>query len=49
VTLGAYKKGSDPKLDQVLSRIEPIEAFLKQRRDERVGLDEATSQLAKLT
>jgi ATP synthase in type III secretion protein N len=49
VTLGAYKKGSDPKLDQVLSRIEPIEAFLKQRRDERVGLAEATSQLAKLT
>lgn len=49
VTLGAYKKGSDPKLDQVLSRIEPIEAFLKQRRDERVGLAETTSQLAKLT
>jgi type III secretion protein N (ATPase) len=48
VTLGAYKKGSDAKLDQVLARIDAMEAFLKQRRDERVGLSETAAQLAKL-
>jgi type III secretion protein N (ATPase) len=48
VTLGAYKKGSDTKLDQVLSRIDAMEAFLKQRRDERVALSETATQLAKL-
>ncbi|MBX7195339.1 MAG: FliI/YscN family ATPase [Sandaracinaceae bacterium] len=48
VTLGAYKKGSDPKLDQVLARIDVIEGFLKQRRDERVALADTAIQLAKL-
>ena len=48
VTLGAYKKGSDAKLDQVLARIDAMEAFLKQRRDERVAMSETTAQLAKL-
>ncbi len=48
VTLGAYKKGSDPRLDQVLARIEPIEAFLRQRRDERAAFDETSAALARL-
>ena len=48
VTLGAYKKGSDPKLDQVLSRIDAMESFLKQRRDERVAIADTAAQLTKL-
>lgn len=48
VTLGAYKKGSDPRLDQVLSRIDAIEGFLKQRRDENGPLAQTVAQLGKL-
>ena len=48
VTLGAYKKGSDPRLDQVLSRIDAIEAFLKQRRDETSPLAQTVAALGKL-
>lgn len=48
VTLGAYKKGSDAKLDQVLGRVEAMEAFLRQRRDERVGLADTAALLTRL-
>jgi len=48
VTLGAYKKGSDPRLDQVLSRIDAIEAFLRQRRDETSSLVQTRAALANL-
>jgi len=48
VTLGAYKKGSDPKLDQVLSRIDAIESFLRQRRDETSPMAQTVAQLGKL-
>ena len=36
VTLGAYRAGSDAKLDAALRRIEGIEAFLRQTPDENV-------------
>ncbi len=48
VTLGAYKKGSDPKLDQVLAKAEAIEVFLRQRRDEVSTMSQTVAQLAKL-
>lgn len=48
VLLGAYKKGSDPRLDAALSRIDAIEAFLRQPRTERASLDATLAQLAKL-
>jgi ATP synthase in type III secretion protein N len=34
VMLGAYKPGSDPRVDRALSRLDAIEAFLRQRQDE---------------
>jgi type III secretion protein N (ATPase) len=48
VSLGAYKKGSDPKLDQALARIDAIEAFLAQDKSERSDFDATREGLAKL-
>jgi len=48
VSLGAYKKGSDPKLDLALSKIDAIETFLRQGRHERTPFDETVTRLAKL-
>jgi type III secretion protein N (ATPase) len=48
VSLGAYKAGSDPKLDAALARIDAIEAFLRQGRHERAPFDQTVAALAKL-
>jgi len=48
VSLGAYKKGSDPKLDDALRRIDAIEAFLRQGVDERSSFDETVAKLDSL-
>ncbi len=49
IALGAYQKGSDRATDEAIAKIDRIEAFLKQRRDEsssfaqtRKALEEAT-------
>jgi type III secretion protein N (ATPase) len=39
VLLGAYRPGSDARLDDALTRIDAIEAFLRQARDERSAFD----------
>jgi type III secretion protein N (ATPase) len=48
VSLGAYKKGSDSKLDVALSKIDGIEQFLRQGRNERARFEDTVAQLAKL-
>ncbi|MCS6797929.1 MAG: FliI/YscN family ATPase [Myxococcota bacterium] len=48
VALGAYKKGSDPKLDLALSRIDAIEAFLRQGKHERSTFEETVAALRRL-
>ena len=48
VTLGAYKKGSDPKLDVALAKIDAIEQFLRQRRDETSPFDKTVAELVRL-
>ncbi len=45
VSLGAYKKGSDARLDAALARIDAIEAFLRQARHERSALTETLKSL----
>jgi type III secretion protein N (ATPase) len=47
VLLGAYKKGSDPKLDGAIHRIEAIEAFLRQGQKETSSLGETLARMAK--
>jgi type III secretion protein N (ATPase) len=49
VMLGAYKKGSDPRLDAALGRIDAIEAFLSQSKGEPTPFDETLASLERLT
>jgi type III secretion protein N (ATPase) len=48
VSLGAYKKGSDARLDRALTKIDAIEAFLRQGRLERTPFAETVAQLGRL-
>ena len=48
VSLGAYKKGSDPKLDVALGKIDAIEQLLRQRRDETSHFDKTVAELVRL-
>ena len=48
VLLGAYREGSDPATDDALERVGAVEAFLRQRRDERIPFDEARRKLIEL-
>ncbi len=41
IRLGAYKQGSDPKVDRAVMLYPALDAFLSQKPDEQTGLDEA--------
>ncbi len=46
ITIGAYERGSDPKIDQALLAHEPLRQFLRQPQGQRVGMDESLRDLA---
>jgi flagellum-specific ATP synthase len=46
IRIGAYRKGTDPKVDEAIVHFDKIEAFLAQRRDERCSLEESQALLA---
>ncbi len=48
IRLGAYRKGSDPEVDQAIKYYPELENFLRQRKDEKTTLNEGYDQLAKL-
>lgn len=48
VLLGAYRKGSDARLDAAIARVPEIEAFLVQRAHERADLTETLATLQML-
>lgn len=48
ISIGAYNKGSNPKIDLAIEKIGPITAFLKQRIDERSTFEETMTQLKSL-
>jgi flagellum-specific ATP synthase len=41
IDIGAYQKGSNPKIDRAVQAVDPIRVFLRQRTDERTPLSEA--------
>ena len=45
IRLGAYRKGSDPKVDRAIAINPELEAFLSQQREERTSLAEGYSRL----
>ncbi len=48
IRLGAYRKGSDPEVDNAIKYYPELENFLRQRKDEKTTLDEGYDQLAKI-
>ncbi len=48
IRLGAYRRGSDPKVDEAIRRYPLIEAFLAQKKDERADLAGGYAQLTAL-
>lgn len=46
IKLGAYRRGSDPEVDEAILRYPHIEDFLGQMKDENTSIDESFSMLA---
>ena len=46
ITIGAYQRGSDPRIDGAIARWPQVESYLRQDMRERVSLASSTSQLA---
>jgi flagellum-specific ATP synthase len=47
IRLGAYRTGSDPKVDEAIKLYPAVEAFLTQVKTDRAGLDTVYAELAK--
>jgi flagellum-specific ATP synthase len=48
INIGAYVRGTNPKIDLSIQLKDKIDAFLKQQVDEAVGFDETVKGLAQL-
>jgi flagellum-specific ATP synthase len=48
IRIGAYKHGSDPKVDEAIKYVPAIEAFLSQDKQERADLDSGYAALARV-
>lgn len=49
INIGAYSKGSNPKIDLALRKIDSVNVFLRQRYDESTGLQAAMSRVNEIT
>lgn len=48
ILIGAYEEGSDPKVDYAIEKIEAVNNFLKQDREEKFDLETAIGQLKEI-
>ena len=48
IRLGAYRRGSDPKVDEAITLYPAIEEFLAQKPQERTSLEEGYARLAQI-
>jgi flagellum-specific ATP synthase len=48
IRLGAYRRGSDPSVDEAIALHEHLEAFQRQAVDERTSLEEGYRELARI-
>jgi len=48
ITIGAYKKGTNRKLDEAINKIDEINAFLKQKINEAFDLEDTVDMLKKV-
>ena len=45
ILLGAYEKGTDPRVDYAIDKIGQVTDFLKQPTDEKVSFEETAARL----
>jgi flagellum-specific ATP synthase len=48
INIGAYAKGSNPKIDYAVSKIDAVNGFLRQATDENVDFDESVRNLIRM-
>lgn len=48
IEIGAYQKGSNPRIDRAVQAVDPIRIFLRQRTDERTELPESLSRATQI-
>ena len=48
IRLGAYRRGSDPLLDEAIKHYPEIENFLSQEKNERVNIEEGYANLSSI-
>ncbi len=48
IRIGAYQRGSDPEIDEAISKKTAIEEYMKQDRDEVVGYEDCVARLQEL-
>jgi flagellum-specific ATP synthase len=48
IRLGAYRAGSSPEVDEAIRLHEPLETFLRQRKDEVASLGDGYRQLEQI-
>lgn len=48
ITIGAYERGSDAKIDQSLHAYEPLRSYIRQSQHERISMDESEQALKAL-
>jgi flagellum-specific ATP synthase len=49
INIGAYVRGSNPRIDRAVKNIEPIRSFLRQLPDERAEYGESLERLLQLS
>jgi flagellum-specific ATP synthase len=49
LNIGAYVKGSNPKIDQAVQKIDAVNSLLIQRSDERVTIENAFAAVEEIT
>ena len=48
ISIGAYKSGTNPKLDYAIAKIDKLNAFLKQGIDEAFSYDSVLTQMEEI-
>ena len=48
IRLGAYRAGSSPEVDEAIALHEPLEAYLRQAKDEKTSLSDGYRQLEQI-
>ena len=48
INIGAYVKGSNPKVDEAVDKIDEVNSFLRQRTDENIPFEETVRMVSSI-